>query len=241
MRKKPTRLKEIEGTVRRDRMNLREPRPPKAAVLVPRRGLPPRVDLSSVSSFTSSPPKREGPPQGVETLTRECSTTETIETTKEREERVESKGIQGDRAHEALTTEAGQLTTKAWQPSYAHPWPDEIPDLGPRRIGPFASCVGLRPWELGSARRRRPVLRVCDRADWWDEVMTGHRPHRATTEAATKARGCELLDSNAGVPAPRPTAAAGTGARKALAFSPQAWAGCLRVPRLPLPGAGGPA
>lgn len=29
-----------------------------------------------------------------------------------------------------------------WQPSYAHPWPDEIPDLGPRRIGPFEPCVG---------------------------------------------------------------------------------------------------
>jgi hypothetical protein len=30
----------------------------------------------------------------------------------------------------------------AWRPSYAHPWPDELPGLGFRRIGPFDSCVG---------------------------------------------------------------------------------------------------
>lgn len=41
MKKKPTELKRLQGTLRRDRMNLREPRPPKAAAaLPPRRGLP---------------------------------------------------------------------------------------------------------------------------------------------------------------------------------------------------------
>jgi hypothetical protein len=27
-------------------------------------------------------------------------------------------------------------------PAYAHPWPDAIPGLGPRGIGPFESCIG---------------------------------------------------------------------------------------------------
>jgi P27 family predicted phage terminase small subunit len=40
MRKKPTRLKELEGTLRRDRTNRREPRPPKAGTVAPRHGLP---------------------------------------------------------------------------------------------------------------------------------------------------------------------------------------------------------
>jgi len=33
-------MKALEGTLRRDRTNLREPKPPKAALVVPRRGLP---------------------------------------------------------------------------------------------------------------------------------------------------------------------------------------------------------
>ena len=33
------------------------------------------------------------------------------------------------------------LSPHHWQPSYAHPWPDELPELGPRRVGPFDPCV----------------------------------------------------------------------------------------------------
>jgi hypothetical protein len=89
-------------------------------------GLPPRDDLSSVPSSPSSPSREEGIRQEeAERLARECSTTETIETTKEREQRGRES-----------------RPTAAWQPTYAHPWPDELPGLGPRRIGPFDPCVG---------------------------------------------------------------------------------------------------
>ena len=37
MRRKPTRLKQIEGTLRRDRVNAREPKPPKTGAIMPRR------------------------------------------------------------------------------------------------------------------------------------------------------------------------------------------------------------
>src|SRR5258705_8942176 len=91
-------------------------------------GLPPRSDLSSVRSFPSSLPKQEGVGQReAERLARECSTTETIETTKEREAR-------GRKSRESRTT--------PWHPTYAHPWPDALPGLGTRRVGPFDSCVG---------------------------------------------------------------------------------------------------
>jgi P27 family predicted phage terminase small subunit len=40
MRKKPTELKRLGGTLRADRINLREPKPPKVTDLPPRRGLP---------------------------------------------------------------------------------------------------------------------------------------------------------------------------------------------------------
>ena len=33
-------------------------------------------------------------------------------------------------------------TEPAWRTTYAHPWPDELPGLGPRHVGPFESCVG---------------------------------------------------------------------------------------------------
>jgi hypothetical protein len=37
---------------------------------------------------------------------------------------------------------------KKWTPTYAHPWPDALPGLGPRRIGPFDLCVecGTGSW-----------------------------------------------------------------------------------------------
>jgi hypothetical protein len=47
-------------------------------------GLPPRADLLSDQSFPSSVPRKDGVPQEEEErLARECSTTETIETTEE--------------------------------------------------------------------------------------------------------------------------------------------------------------
>jgi hypothetical protein len=41
-----------------------------------------------------------------------------------------------------------KLRRKPWQPSYAHPWPDALPDLGPRSIGPYDPCVdcGCGSW-----------------------------------------------------------------------------------------------
>jgi hypothetical protein len=41
-----------------------------------------------------------------------------------------------------------------WHPTYAHPWPDELPGLGPRHVGPFDPCVdcGRGSWaRYGSA------------------------------------------------------------------------------------------
>ena len=29
-----------------------------------------------------------------------------------------------------------------WRPTYAHPWPDEMPGLGPRHVGSFDPCEG---------------------------------------------------------------------------------------------------
>jgi hypothetical protein len=83
-------------------------------------GLPPRdQDLSSLSSVSSRWEKGE----------REAVEGEETETGTEREE---IKGRKGGTA----------LSPYPWHPTYAHPWPDEIPDLGPRRIGPFEPCVG---------------------------------------------------------------------------------------------------
>jgi hypothetical protein len=30
--------------------------------------------------------------------------------------------------------------------AYAHPWPDAIPDLGPRQIAPFDACARCTSW-----------------------------------------------------------------------------------------------
>jgi hypothetical protein len=90
-------------------------------------GLPPRPpDLLSVPSLLSSLPRQEGiRSEEEERPARECITTETTETTKEREERGRESQV-----------------SMPWRPTYAHPWPDELRGLGPRRIGPYASCSG---------------------------------------------------------------------------------------------------
>jgi hypothetical protein len=36
--------------------------------------------------------------------------------------------------------EAKEASGQEWAPSYAHPWPDALPGLGPRRIGPLDAC-----------------------------------------------------------------------------------------------------
>lgn len=47
--------------------------------------------------------------------------------------------------------------------SYAHPWPDALPGLGPRTIGPFDACAGCERWSW--ARYGRVVLCLaCARA-----------------------------------------------------------------------------
>ena len=45
---------------------------------------------------------------------------------------------------EAALTKKVEVTKEAsaWQPTYAHPWPDELPGLGPRHVGPFDPCSG---------------------------------------------------------------------------------------------------
>jgi len=44
---------------------------------------------------------------------------------------------------EAPPCERREVAKEAiWRPSYAHPWPDDLPGLGPRRIGPFDHCIG---------------------------------------------------------------------------------------------------
>jgi hypothetical protein len=80
-------------------------------------GLPPRTDLLSDQSFPSSVPKKERVQEEQERLARECSTTETIETTKEGEERTESKGIQRPSEPALETTKAAGSTTKTFCPS----------------------------------------------------------------------------------------------------------------------------
>jgi hypothetical protein len=105
-------------------------------------GLPPRGDLSSLSSLASPLYKQEGITQEAETLARECSATEAIEETKEKVKREEGNRLHNDSKQGVSATEAGHPATKAWQPTYAHPWPDAIPGLGPRRVGAFDSCVG---------------------------------------------------------------------------------------------------
>jgi hypothetical protein len=33
-----------------------------------------------------------------------------------------------------------------WRPTYAHPWPDALPGLGRRIIGPFDACSTCSTW-----------------------------------------------------------------------------------------------
>lgn len=105
-------------------------------------GLPLRVDLLSVPSFPSSLSKKEGiAQQGEERFAREFSTTETIETTVEREKK----------GREAQESKAGARVSR-----YAHPWPDEIPGLGRRHIEAYDRCANCEtgtwafygPWPL---------------------------------------------------------------------------------------------
>lgn len=86
-------------------------------------GLPPRDDLSSVPSSLSK--KEEGLQDGEKE--KRGSTTETIDTTKE---------------IERVSREGQDAKARTCHPTYAHPWPDEIPGLGRRRVGPFESCSG---------------------------------------------------------------------------------------------------
>jgi hypothetical protein len=48
----------------------------------------------------------------------------------------------GDKSKEGQPAREAQKAKEApaWRPTYAHPWPDELPGLGPRRIGPFDPC-----------------------------------------------------------------------------------------------------
>jgi hypothetical protein len=46
------------------------------------------------------------------------------------------------RNDEGAITNKTKLRKQPWQPTYAYPWPDAVPGLGPRSIGPFESCVG---------------------------------------------------------------------------------------------------
>jgi hypothetical protein len=62
------------------------------------------------------------------------------------------------------------LTTErpAWQPTYAHPWPDALPGLGARRTGPFTSCSGCG---VGSWVRYGDRVLCCPCATAW---VVGH-------------------------------------------------------------------
>ncbi len=84
-------------------------------------GLPPRDqdDLSSISLLPSLREKEE----------KETSGWTEEETGSEREEIEERKGDK-------------TLSPYYWRPTYAHPWPDELPGLGPRHVGPFDPCQG---------------------------------------------------------------------------------------------------
>jgi hypothetical protein len=87
-------------------------------------GIPLDADLSAFPSFNSSQREtEEDSPKDRETIAREGSTKET----KKRKKRLERVA-------------AGLL-------SYAFPWPDEIPALGSRAVGPFAPCAcGRGSW-----------------------------------------------------------------------------------------------
>jgi hypothetical protein len=60
------------------------------------------------------------------------------------------------RNDEGATTNKTKLRKKPWQPAYAHPWPDVLPLLGPRRVGPFTPC--------SACRRRGTWVRYADAA-----------------------------------------------------------------------------
>lgn len=67
--------------------------------------------VSALQSLTSPLSNTDGLPAEEQRLSRECGAIKAIE------------------------------ETEAWLPSYAYPWPDRLPHLGPRRIGPFTPCV----------------------------------------------------------------------------------------------------
>lgn len=120
-------------------------------------GLPPRADLLSDQSFSSSVPRKERVQEEQERLARECSTTETIETTKEGRERRESKGIQGDREQAAFTTEVEQLTTKESRASRGGTPPTFCPSVS---LNPHAlhEVLGAHPAAHALACLRFDVL-----------------------------------------------------------------------------------
>jgi hypothetical protein len=63
-------------------------------------------------------------------------------------EKGEREAIEGEETDRWIGREGSKerkgdtsLSPYPWQPTYAAPWPDELPGLGPRRVGPFDPCV----------------------------------------------------------------------------------------------------
>lgn len=78
--------------------------------------------------------------------------------------RVERAGYEGNEVNEVSVAPAPAPATSfvkfvnfvAERSSYAHPWPDALPGLGPRRIGPFDLCSRCTRWSW--VRYGRAVL-----------------------------------------------------------------------------------
>jgi hypothetical protein len=107
-------------------------------------GIPLDADLSALPSLNSRQQETEkDAPGDIETLARECDAKQAIE------------------AKEVERVERGSSPL-----SYAFPWPDAIPGLGHRTIGPFDCCTHCDRWSwarygsvvlcLSCARAARP-------------------------------------------------------------------------------------